>query len=79
MLIEILRQTSIKGIPARVGELIDVSDADGQYLLVSGKAKEAKDPQLDMAMGCPMPEARKPRTRKPRTQEQANGYLSANP
>jgi hypothetical protein len=69
MLIEILRQTSIKGIPARVGELMDVSDADGQYLLVSGKAKEVEDPQPEMAMGCPMPEARKPRSRKPRFQE----------
>jgi hypothetical protein len=69
MLIEILRQTSIKGIPARVGELIDVSDSDGRYLLGAGKAKEAEGPQLEMAMGCPMPEARKPRTRKPRTQE----------
>jgi hypothetical protein len=42
MLIEILRQTSIKGIPARVGELIDVSDADGRYLVGHGKAKEAE-------------------------------------
>lgn len=58
MLIEILRQTSIKGIPARVGELIDVSDADGRYLLVSGKAKEAET-QADF-------EVRAPRTRKPR-------------
>jgi hypothetical protein len=64
MLIEILRQTSIKGIPARVGELIDVSDADGRYLLARGKAKEAEAQSEEMA--CPMPEARKPRTRKPR-------------
>lgn len=64
MLIEILRQTSIKGIPARVGELIDVSDADGRYLLASGKAKEAEAQPEEMA--CPMPEAPKPRTRKPR-------------
>jgi hypothetical protein len=58
MLIEILRQTSIKGIPARVGELIDVSDADGRYLVGNGKAKETEDSQ-------PEPEARKPRPRKP--------------
>ena len=64
MLIEILRQTSIKGIPARVGELIDVSDADGRYLVGNGKAKEAEYSQPEMAIGCPMPEARKPRTRK---------------
>jgi hypothetical protein len=69
MLIEILRQTSIKGIPARVGDVMDVSDADGHYLLGSGKAKVVEDPQLEPAMGCPMPEARKPRSRKPRPQE----------
>lgn len=58
MLIEILRQTSIKGIPARVGELIDVSDADGRYLLGIGKAKVAEtQEQL---------EVKQPRTRKPR-------------
>ena len=62
MLIEILRQTSIKGIPARVGELIDTSDADGRYLIGSGKAKEA-EPQPVQTV-CPMPEARKPRPRK---------------
>jgi hypothetical protein len=66
MLIEILRQTSIKGIPARVGEVMDVSDANGQYLLGAGKAKEAEDPQPEVAMGCPMPEVKKPRSRKPR-------------
>ena len=69
MLIEILRQTSIKGIPARVGELIDVSDADGRYLMGNGKAKEAETQPAEMAMGCPMPEARKPRPRKPQPQE----------
>jgi hypothetical protein len=57
MLIEILRQTSIKGIPARVGELIDVSDADGRYLVGNGKAKEAETQSAE-------PEARKPRPRK---------------
>lgn len=64
MLIEILRQTSIKGIPARVGELIDVSDADSRYLIGNGKAKEAEPQPVEAA--CPMPEARMPRTRKPR-------------
>jgi hypothetical protein len=57
MLIEILRQTSIKGIPARVGELIDAPDADGRYLIGSGKAKEAEPQPVE-------PEARKPRPRK---------------
>jgi hypothetical protein len=64
MLIEILRQTSIKGIPARVGELIDVSDVDGRYLLWNGKAKEAEFQSAEAPY--PTLEARKPRTRKPR-------------
>lgn len=62
MLIEILRQTSIKGLPARVGELIDASDADGRYLIGSGKAKEAEAQPVQIV--CPMPEARKPRPSK---------------
>lgn len=57
MLIEILRQTSIKGIPARVGELIDVFDADGRYLVGNGKAKEAETQSAEH-------EARKPLPRK---------------
>jgi hypothetical protein len=57
MLIEILRQTSIQGIPVRVGELIDASDADSRFLLAIGKAKKAETQPAE-------PEARKPRTRK---------------
>jgi hypothetical protein len=57
MLIEILRQTSIQGIPVRVGELIDASDADSRFLLAIGKAKKAEAQPVQ-------PEARKPRTRK---------------
>jgi hypothetical protein len=57
MLIEILRQTSIQGIPVRVGELIDASDADSRFLLAIGKAKKAEPQPAE-------PEARKPRTRK---------------
>ena len=62
MLIEILRQTSIQGIPARVGELVDASDADSRFLLAIGKAKKAETQPAE-------PEARKPRTRKPQPQE----------
>lgn len=57
MLIEILRQTSIQGIPVRVGELIDASDADSRFLLAIGKAKKAEPQPVQ-------PEARKPRPRK---------------
>lgn len=62
MLIEILRQTSIQGIPVRVGELIDASDADSRFLLAIGKAKKAEPQPVQIV--CPMPEARKPRPRK---------------
>ena len=57
MLIEILRQTSIQGIPVRVGELVDASDADSRFLLAIGKANKAETYPAD-------PEARKPRPRK---------------
>lgn len=62
MLIRILRQTSISGRPARVGDLIDVSDSDARLLLGMGKAELAPDPVT------PTPEAEeRPRPRKPRT------------
>lgn len=43
MRITILRQTSINGQPARVGDVIDASDADARILLGMGKAKLAPD------------------------------------
>lgn len=58
MWIRILRQTSISGLPARVGDLIEVSPSDGRLLIGSGKAEPAPDP-------IPEPSPRKPRT--PRT------------
>ena len=61
MWIRILRQTSISGLPARVGDLIEVSPSDGRLLIGSGKAEPAPDPIPE-----PMPEA-EPRARKPRT------------
>lgn len=57
MLIEILRQTSIQGIPVKVGELIDASETDSRFLLAIGKAKKAEPQSVE-------PEARKPRPRK---------------
>jgi len=44
MKIEILRQTSIAGRPARVGEVHCVSDHDARTLLLMGKAIEAQEP-----------------------------------
>lgn len=61
MLIEILRQTSIAGRPARVGQVIEVNDSDASTLLAMRKARPAPQDLTPAA-----PEAR-PRPRKPRT------------
>jgi hypothetical protein len=37
----ILRQTSIAGRPARVGDVVEVTDRDAQLLIGSGKAQPA--------------------------------------
>jgi len=57
MLISILRQTSIAGRPARVGDVIEVSDSNARILLAMGKAVEAADQ--------PTPGPRRARNRKP--------------
>jgi hypothetical protein len=62
MWIRILRQTSISGLPARVGDLVEVTPSDGRLLTGSGKAEAAPDPIPDL-----LPETA-PRARKPRTQ-----------
>ena len=67
MRIRILRQTSISGRPARVGDVIEVSSSDAWLLLGSGKAEVARDP---VPAPAPQPEAAtpvQPRARKPRT------------
>lgn len=64
MRIRILRQTSIQGQPARVGDVIEVSPADGRLLLGMGKAEPAPDPApIQVQQDCPLPT----RPRKPRT------------
>ena len=60
MRIQILRQTSISGQPARAGDVVDVSDHDARLLLGIGKAEPA--PATAQAED-PTP-TRKPRTRK---------------
>lgn len=60
MRLRILRQTSISGLPARVGDVVDVSDHDARLLLGSGKADPAPAMAEDPAPATP----RKPRTRK---------------
>lgn len=63
MLIEILRQTSIGGQPARFGDVVDAAESVARYFLATGKAKVAVIDQPPAMV--PAPEARKPRTRKP--------------
>lgn len=69
MRIEILKQTSIAGQPARVGDVIEASDSDAATLVAMRKARPAlQDPALPVAAEAatePAPEAR-PRPRKPR-------------
>lgn len=43
MLISILRQTSIAGRPARVGDVIEAPEPDARILLAMGKAARAAD------------------------------------
>jgi len=57
----ILRQTSIAGRPARVGDVVEVGDRDARLLIASGKATPA--PAVQDLEPTPAP----PRTRKPRT------------
>jgi hypothetical protein len=57
----ILRQTSIAGRPARVGDVVEVGDRDARLLIASGKAEPAPAVQDLEPTPAPM------RTRKPRT------------
>jgi hypothetical protein len=63
MRIRILKQTSINGQPARVGQLLDPSDADARTLLAMGRAEPAP---MDPDPVILTPEAAAPRPRKPR-------------
>jgi hypothetical protein len=70
MRLEILRQTSIAGQPARVGDVVEVDGRDAWLLLGSGKAKQAPAPAAVVAepvMQDPEPTQRKPRTRRTKT------------
>ena len=58
MRLEILRQTSIAGQPARVGDVVEVSDRDVRLLIGSGKAQlaPAAVPEVQpLAMRAPSP------------------------
>ena len=69
MRIRILRQTSISGRPARVGDLVEATPADARLLLAMGRAEQAPGPD---PVAITTPEASKPRSRKP-TPRQTDG------
>lgn len=71
MKIQILKQTSIAGVPARVGDVVEVTEADARFLLGVGKAIEA--PAVE-----PPPSVEAPAKRKPRAKVTTDGDLPAN-
>lgn len=76
MKIRILKQTSIAGAPARVGDVVDVSEPDARYLLGVGKATiEVEETVAEIEP--PTVEAQP--KRKPRTKVITHGDLPANP
>jgi hypothetical protein len=62
----ILRQTSIVGQPARVGDVVEVNDRDARLLINSGKAEAAPIPAAPAAVVVqdPEPVKCKPRQRR---------------
>ena len=66
----ILRQTSIAGRPARVGDVVEVDGRDARLLINSGKAKPAPAaapaaaPEVQPLAEDPKPITRKLRTRR---------------
>lgn len=65
MKIRILKQTSISGQPARVGQVVDANDQDAGTLLAMGRAELVQD--SDPMVITQPPEAKPSRTRKPRS------------
>ena len=66
MRLKILRQTSIAGQPARVGDVVEVDGRDARLLIGSGKAKPATAavPEVQPLAEDPEPIKRKPRPRR---------------
>jgi hypothetical protein len=77
MLIEIIRQTSIRGQAVWVGDRMDVDESDARLLLSMGRARlvetlpavEIIDQPIVQPAEVPAPEARNPRTRKPKSED----------
>ena len=68
MLIEILRDTSIKGVAVKAGQVIDAEQSDATTLINMGKARTA--PIVEPAPeACPQP------SRKP-SRKRTHGNLS---
>lgn len=68
MLIEITKQTSIRGRAVRPGDRLDVDGLDAQQLLNMHRAVLVVSDQVAVVPAEePAPEARTPRPRKPRT------------
>lgn len=67
MRIRILKQTSINGQPARVGDVLEPADADARDLLAMRKAELVPMDPDPVVITIPSCEAQQPRTRKPRT------------
>jgi hypothetical protein len=64
----ILRQTSIAGQPARVGDVVEINDRDARLLINSSKAEPAPPaPVVESVAQDPEPIQRKPRTRRTKT------------
>ncbi len=76
MKIEILKNTSIYGVPARVGDVVDATDADASYLIQSGKAVLVTEEPTPVVIEPPIVEA--PAKRKPRNKVTRHGDLPAN-
>jgi hypothetical protein len=76
MKIKILKETSIYGVPARAGDVVDATQADASYLMQRGKAVLFVEPAKPVVIEPSIVEA--PAKRKPRTKVTTNGTLPAN-
>lgn len=70
MLIQILKDTSIKGVAVKAGQIFDADESDAKTLQNMGKAQPA--PEME-----PAPAATT--KRKPRSKATRNGSIPANP
>ena len=69
MLIEILKDTSIRGVAVKAGQVVDTEQSDATALINMGKAQPAPIVEPVPAV-CPQP------SRKP-SRKRTNGYPSA--